>query len=222
MPRHHVIISGTGRTGTTFLVQLLTELGLDTGFSDIHSHVHPHCNAGMELDIRDPNAPYIVKSPWLCDYLDEVLLQGDIVIDHAIVPMRDLHAAAQSRRDVITRVDPSSYGGPDKVPGGLWHTTRAEEQERILTEQLYKLMYALAKYDVPLVLLYFPRLAKDPEYLYRKLTFLLGDISYSTFLAAFHRVSRPELIHEFKSPSHRVPHREIRQEGDADTPCQIS
>ena len=28
---HKVIITGTGRVGTTFLVHLLTELGLDTG-----------------------------------------------------------------------------------------------------------------------------------------------------------------------------------------------
>ena len=196
MDKHHIIISGTGRAGTTFLVQLLTALGFDTGFSDIRSHIYPHCNAGMELDILDPSAPYIVKSPWLCDHLDEVLRGGGIVIDHAIVPVRDLYAAAQSRRDVISRVDPSLYGGPDKVPGGLWHTTRPEDQEKILTEQLYKLIYTLAKYDVPLVLLYFPRLVKDPEYLYRKLAFLLGDISYSTFLTAFQEVSRPELIHE--------------------------
>ncbi|MGO8710482.1 MAG: hypothetical protein ACLQUZ_00180 [Rhizomicrobium sp.] len=32
MSRHHVIISGTGRAGTTFLVQLLTALKLDTGY----------------------------------------------------------------------------------------------------------------------------------------------------------------------------------------------
>ena len=32
MAASHVVISGTGRAGTTFLVQLLTHLGLDTGF----------------------------------------------------------------------------------------------------------------------------------------------------------------------------------------------
>ena len=32
-PRHHVIITGTGRAGTTFLMELLTNLGLDTGFN---------------------------------------------------------------------------------------------------------------------------------------------------------------------------------------------
>ena len=29
---HKVIITGTGRAGTTFLMQLLTAIGLDTGF----------------------------------------------------------------------------------------------------------------------------------------------------------------------------------------------
>lgn len=43
-----------------------------------------------------PGAPYVVKSPWLCDYADEVLKRDDIEIEHVFIPMRDLHAAAQS------------------------------------------------------------------------------------------------------------------------------
>ena len=31
-PRRHVVITGTGRAGTSFLVELLTHLGLETGF----------------------------------------------------------------------------------------------------------------------------------------------------------------------------------------------
>src|SRR5689334_19149751 len=85
MPRHHVIISGTGRTGTTFIMQLLTALKLDTGFRDPHSAVWSNCHAGMERDIREPNAPYIIKSPWLCDCLDDILEEGGIVIDHALI-----------------------------------------------------------------------------------------------------------------------------------------
>src|SRR5688572_24304601 len=105
MPRHHIIISGTGRSGTTFLVQLFTSLGLDTGFPDPTSAVLANCNGGMEWNIRDPNAPYIVKSPWLCDSLDEILEQGDVVVDHALIPVRELYAAAESRRDVSRRTD---------------------------------------------------------------------------------------------------------------------
>jgi hypothetical protein len=51
MFRHHVIISGTGRAGTTFLGQLLTALKLDTGFYNPFADIDPISNAGMEFDI---------------------------------------------------------------------------------------------------------------------------------------------------------------------------
>ena len=88
--------------GTTFLVQLLTALGLDTGFPDTDAAIFPNCDAGMEWDIRDPQAPYIVKSPMLCDCLDAVLRSGKVVVDHAFIPMRNLFSAAESRRRVMT------------------------------------------------------------------------------------------------------------------------
>jgi hypothetical protein len=100
MSKHHIIISGTGRAGTTFLIQLFTVLGFHTGFTDLTSAISSTCNAGMECDISSADAPYIIKSPWLCDYLDDVLEGTDIVIDHAIIPIRHLYSAAESRRDV--------------------------------------------------------------------------------------------------------------------------
>lgn len=196
MTKQHVIISGTGRAGTTFLVQLLTELGLDTGFADSTSSLLPNCNAGMEWDIRHPDAPYIIKSPWLCDYLDNVLQEEDIIIDHAIIPVRDLYSAAESRRDVTKRTDPSLY--PGEIPGGLWHTDIPEQQEAILAHQLYKLIYTVAKNDIPLTLLYFPRFIYDPKYLYEKLSFVLNDIGQDFFLQAFQRIARPDLVHTFR------------------------
>jgi hypothetical protein len=197
MTRHHLIISGTGRAGTTFLVQLLTELGLDTGFPDATSQILPNCNAGMEWDIRHPQAPYIIKSPWLCDYLEEVLEGGGISVDHAIIPIRDLYSAAQSRRDVTQRTDPTLF--PEHIPGGLWHTDIPEKQEDILAHQLYKLIYTLAKYNIPITLLYFPRFTYDPDYLYGQIKFALSDVGYDSYFEAFGRVARPELVHTFSS-----------------------
>lgn len=202
MPRHHIVISGTGRAGTTFLVQLLTELGLETGFPK-GQVIDTISRGGLELDIREPHAPYVIKSPWLCDYLDEVLQGGEILVDHALIPVRDLYGAAQSRRHAASTI-PSNASS---VPGGLWHTDKPEEQERILTEQLYKLVYALAKHDVPVSLLLFPRLVNDPEYLFRKLSFLLGDVEYDTFKEVFHTLSRPDFVHNF-NPSNNKSHLE--------------
>jgi hypothetical protein len=198
MAKHHLIITGTGRAGTTFLVQLLTELRLDTGFKDSAAAICPVANAGMEFDLRQPNAPYIVKSAGLCDYLDDVLQRGDVVIDHAIIPMRDLYAAAQSRREVARRAQGTE--GAAEVVGGLWHTRNPDAQEAVLTQQLYKLMHTLARHDVPLTLLDFPKFVYDPEYLYRKLGFALPNIGYNWFLRVFRGLSRPELVHNFRTP----------------------
>jgi hypothetical protein len=194
MPRHHVIISGTGRTGTTFLVQLLTALKLDTGFDTAKPSLSPICNAGMEVEITQADAPYIVKRPDLCDRLDEIIRSNTVVIDHAIIPVRDLHSAAESRRTVSRMA-----GDSGETPGGLWHTKTPGEQELILTRQLYNLIFSLVKYDVPVTLLLFPRLANDPEYLYKKLAFLFPKIGYREFLQSFREVAMPKLIHNFEA-----------------------
>jgi len=195
MQKRHLIISGTGRAGTTFLVQLLTQLGLDTGYSDPWQKIHSNCNAGMEWDIRKEDAPYIVKSPALCDYLDDFLKSGKAVIDHAIVPVRDLYAAAESRREVARKGD-FKFLTPRRFL--FWRIRNPKEQESVLTQHFYRLLHALARNDVPVTLLHFPRLAKNPDYLYRKLQFLLKDIGWEDFRAAFELISRPNMIHDFR------------------------
>ena len=150
MSKHHTIISGTGRTGTTFLIQLFTLLGLDTGFSDLTSAVFSNCDAGMEWDIHKADAPYIVKSPWICDYLDEVIESTDIVIDNTIIQVRHLYSAAESRRDVARRTDGTLF--PGGIPGGLWHTDNPQQQEAVLGDQLYRIIFTIAKRDIPLTL----------------------------------------------------------------------
>jgi hypothetical protein len=197
MTRHHVIISGTGRAGTTFLVQLFTELKLDTGFPDIHTGVFRNSNAGMELDLRQNDAPYFIKNPWLCDNLDEILMTEDIVIDHAIIPIRDLYSAAQSRIHVSEKAEGEGHMRGNTTPGGLWHTSNPAEQESVLAKQLYKLLHTTAKHDIPVIMLLFPKLVSDPKYLYEKIRQLFENISFENFIYAFKKVSRPELVHEF-------------------------
>lgn len=197
MGKRHLIISGTGRAGTTFLVQLFTLLDLDTGYSDLHSDINPHCDAGMELDIRAPDAPYVIKSPWLCSELDGLLERGEVQIDHAIVPIRNLYAAAQSRREVSARTDAVQF--PEHVPGGLWLTENAAAQEAILAEQFYRLMFALTKHRVSTTLLLFPRLVLDPSYVYSALSAVLGGMTYSRFEEAFQHAAHPELVHDYQA-----------------------
>jgi hypothetical protein len=127
-----------------------------------------------------------VKSPWLCDYLGEILRDSDICIDHAIIPIRDLYAAAESRRE-IWRIS-------GDAPGSLWHTTELAEQERVLEHEFYNLFDVISEHDIPVTLLRFPRLAQECAYLYRKLAPLFPEISWTAFEAAFQDVVRPELV----------------------------
>ena len=169
-PAHKVIITGTGRAGTTFLVQLLTELGLDTGYTPEtwRKDYHEHCAAGLEKDILDPAAPYIVKSPELRDTLPAVLADGRIVIDYALIPIRRLEDAALSRIRV---------GGDGAVPGGLSGTADPARQKAVLAEGFHHLVETLAARDIPHAFLAFPRFVQDAGYTYGKLQPLLGKVA---------------------------------------------
>lgn len=203
--KNHVIITGTGRCGTTFLVQLLTQLGLDTGFADPVSSILPNCNAGMEWDINQEGAPFIVKSPYLCSQLEGIMADGGVAIELVIVPVRELFEAAESRRDVQRR---TRQGGEiDGVtPGGLWGVEQPEEQEAMLAKEFHKLFVTLTKWEIPHLLISFPRMVKDPQYLYEKLQPVLGDREYPVFLEAFTSIARPQHVHNFvpDSPVGRV------------------
>jgi hypothetical protein len=189
---HYTIISGTGRAGTTLLVRVLTRAGLDTGFEPQNLQVDPVANAGLEWDLRAKPDCYIVKSPWIATYIEKVLPREDVTIDHAIICVRDLWQAAESRRKVqaLRQTDAP-------VPGGLWETTEPERQEAVLAGLFYKLIFHLSAHDIPTTFLHFPRFAIDPEYCVTKLSSVFDGIDRKRLEAALHREVRRELIGDF-------------------------
>jgi len=210
-PRHHVLITGTGRAGTTFLVELFTHLGMKTGFSteDIVNQKFKEARAGLEYDIRRNDCPFIVKDPQFCDYAEGVMRRDDIVIDHVFIPIRNLHAAAESRR-YVSKTSAAKLPlaqrlkhmiRPRVFVGGLWHvkSNKPGKQEEVLLRQIYKLLFALSDTDIPVTLMRYPRIIKDSHYLFSKLKPVLQNIELETFCAAFNTVVRPELIHSFNA-----------------------
>lgn len=179
-----IIITGTGRAGTTLLVQIFTALGFDTGYTLAESlaDVDAISTAGLEKVGAGPALPYVAKSPLYIDTLPDLLKAGTLPVHAAIVPMRNLTAAADSRRRVHFE---AQRRGIDTAmqPGGLWHTTQPEIQEYILATQFYLLVHALVQHDVPLYLFEFPRFAQDVDYLFDSLGGLFAE----------HGVSRREL-----------------------------
>jgi hypothetical protein len=184
-----VIIAGTGRAGTTLLVQILTDLGLDTGFAP-DAPIDERAAAGLELPAAARNAPRIVKSPHLSRWLAGLLDEGRVEVEHVIIPIRDLEVAAASR------VRMAHYGADLHTWGGLFGTTRATRQREALALIEYELLYTIARYDLPHTLLEFPRFAQDWEYAHAKLAFLDPAIPADCWRTAVQARVRPELIHE--------------------------
>lgn len=185
----HILISGTGRTGTTLLVQILTDLGLDTGF-ERDTPIDQNARAGLERSIVSPDAPRVVKDTIATPILREFLESGKLELEHVIVPVRDPEVAAASR------VRTADYGHSLGRPGGLFHTTRASHQRQALTELFYELIAVLVEHEVPLTLLWFPRWALDPEYTFRRLGFLTPGVDAAAWRQAMETRVHPSMIHE--------------------------
>jgi hypothetical protein len=195
MPRHHTVIAGTGRAGTTLLVKLLTRLGLPTGFDPDTMRINELANAGLERDIRREKAPYIVKKPSIVRHIDQVLARPDIVIDHVIVCMRTLKDAAESRRAVHNKR--LALGRKPHGPGALWTTGEPDKQERVLAKLFYKLIFELTAHDISITYLHFPRFARDRDYLYRKLHPIFPTITEYDLARACEAEIVADEIHDF-------------------------
>ena len=193
------MISGTGRAGTTFLVRLLGELGEDTGFLNPEQSIDPISHAGLEVDLLTVPMPRVVKSPFACEKLAVVLEKRLYRVEHCLVPMRDLYSVAESRRR-ISRIHGNLNA--NAVRGGIWDTDRPDEQENELAHKFYHLMLTLARYNIPLTLLDFPRLVNDSEYLWTCLSPVFPKIGKSDFSSAFKDLVRPEWVHQLEG-SHR-------------------
>jgi len=204
-----MLIAGTGRAGTSFLVKYLDALGLDTHLSH---HKTPQwsasANAGLEdLPIANSSGtrPYVLKSPWIGNVLDQILADDAIAVDVALIPVRDLKAAAASRMVTeiqniyersawMTEVD-STWREWGITEGGAVFSLEPLDQERILAVQFARLVQTVVAADIPHVFLDFPRIVEDGAYLYAKTkAYLPSNVTYELAMAAHRRVAETDLV----------------------------
>ena len=222
--RHHLLIGGTGRAGTTFLVKYLAACGLET-----HLAKHPdalvdeNANAGLEdSPFGDADRAYVLKSPWMYEYVDRLLADQDIALDGVIIPMRGLVEAATSRVLNELRARYANEALPDDLTlweswgttaGGVTYSLNPIDQARLLALGFHELMNALVRHDIPVVLLDFPRFIDDADYLHRKLQPLLGvRVGHAEALEAHRALVDPAKV--------RVG-RELAEDAAACTPADV-
>jgi hypothetical protein len=195
MPEPKVVIAGTGRAGTTLLVQVLGDLGFDTGIRP-GVHIDLESRAGLEGNIRAANAPRVVKAPGLSIELDGLIASGAVAIEHVIIPVRDLDVAAASR------VRAAGYGRDPRARGGMiGRSKRAGAERAAIAEWLAQLIVTVTKYDLPHTLLAFPRFAEDPDYCFAKLGHLdprngNGPLTVDDYRRVLADRYRPDYVHE--------------------------
>lgn len=202
----HILITGTGRAGTTLLVQLLTALDLDTGYTlDEAMHSVDHlARAGLEPNLKKDRLAQVVKAPGQADHIKRLLHSEGFELEAAILPMRDLFAAAESRRNVH-RLALEAGKNPTRQPGSLWKTTEPTQQEAQLALQFYECLQPIVASRAPVFMIDFPGFASDASYLFNSLRpiFDIRGIAEEDVKSALRRVTKPELINNFSVSQER-------------------
>ena len=158
-----ILITGTGRCGTTFLIKMFSFLEFNTGYdrNNYKSHVSNNCNAGME---KHYSAKYnVIKNPSFMEQIEDIAKDPSIKIKNVIIPIRDLNAAAQSR---------VKHG---KRHGGLWGAKDEVSQINFYKNLITNYIIISTKYDINTIFIDFDKMIKNKKYLYNKLKNILDE-----------------------------------------------
>ena len=187
----HVLITGTGRAGTSLLVQILTELGLDTGFKR-GVKLDSKSNAGLERNIKDIDRwSYIVKNPEFCFEIPMIAKEKEI--DHVFICVRDAWDTALSRRE----------NARNNALGGYWYAHTIQEQVDSNDLAVHQLIQSIAYYDIKNTIICFDKMVEDCEYLWLKLTPLLVSFIFNETTDTYDAVNLVS-YEEFKEVYYRI------------------
>lgn len=219
-----VLIAGTGRCGTTFLVQLLTLLGLPTGieYRDgqwLMSHYQKPILSGKGMAIKvkrvpppgwKPGSGYMPDVRAGLEY--HVSLSDDqnslrplpkIIKNPRFATMLD-QMLAEGRIQVdhvlacvrdLQSVAKSKYESGQQHPRERYYHKTAKELRKDSAEQLGEFTAALVTYEVSHTFISFPQMVDDPYYLWKKLSgLLLPTVMEGQFVDAHQTLSNEKFV----------------------------
>ena len=174
-----ILITGTGRCGTTFLIKLFSFLDFNTGYTrdNYTLSISPNCNSGMERKYNDNFN--VIKNPLFIEDIERIAQDKSILLKAVIIPIRDLKMSAKSR---------VKHG---KQNGGLWNATDELSQIKFYKNILTKYLVISTKYDINTIFIHFNKMISDKTYLFNKLKPILDEknINIETFSRVYDEVS---------------------------------
>ena len=177
-----IYISGTGRSGTTFLMILFTFLNLPTGYApDTFKKFisGSGCNSGMEREYKSPIK--IIKCPDIITKIPEILKHPRIKIQWMIIPIRNYEESAKSRYQY------------KKNGGGLWKATNVEEQLAFYNKIMSEYLLHMVENDIPTIFIDFKKMVNDPSYLFHILEPIWKEfpkVNYESFQVAYEEATK--------------------------------
>jgi hypothetical protein len=168
-----ILITGTGRCGTTFLIKLFTYLGFDTGFTkqNFSKFINKNCNSGMEKDYKVNHQ--VIKSPFFIEMIDKIY--QEIEIEYIIIPIRNYHDSAKSRVRYKDR------------QGGLWNAKNEEEQVKFFYKLISNYIFQMTQFNLPTLFINFEKMISDKQYLFNTLQPVLTprNLSFEDFSISY-------------------------------------
>jgi hypothetical protein len=174
-----ILITGTGRCGTTFLIKLFSFLDYNTGYNKNNyiEYIYNNCNSGMERNYNENY--YILKNPTFISNIENIVKDTSIIIKTVIIPIRELKISAISRTKYLNQ------------KGGLWNATDELSQITFYKDILTNYIYIMTKYDINTIFIDFDKMINDKTYLFYKLKNILDEknIDFETFSNIYDEVS---------------------------------
>ena len=174
-----ILITGTGRCGTTFLIKLFSFLDFNTGYdrNNYKLSISSNCNSGMERSYKDNYN--VLKNPLFIADIENISKDTSIKIKNVIIPIRDLKISAKSR---------VTYGEQD---GGLWNAKDELSQIDFYKNILTNYLIISTKYDINTIFIDFDKMINDKIYLFNKLKNILDEknIDLEIFSRVYDEVS---------------------------------
>jgi len=174
-----IFITGTGRSGTTFLIKLFSFLEFDTGYNrtNYKDFISPNCNSGMEKYYNENY--YMIKNPTIINDIKTILEDTTIKIKTVIIPIRDFKASA------LSRVRHNNENG------GLWNATDESSQIHHYTQIIAQYVYYMTKHEINTIFIDFDKMITDKRYLFNKIKNILDEknIEFDIFCNVYDEVT---------------------------------